>query len=64
LTQNDCISEVDLALLTSTLLTPGAQLWTRDKRLAQLASRFAVVYMSALRYTVRRGFALAVNDQH
>lgn len=39
---------VDLALLTSTLLTPGSQLWTRDKRLAHLASRFAVVYTPAL----------------
>ena len=39
---------VDLALLTSTLLTPGSQLWTRDKRLAQLAFRFTVIYTPAL----------------
>lgn len=28
---------VDLSLLASTLLTPGTQLWTRDKRLDALA---------------------------
>lgn len=39
---------VDLALLTSILLTPGSSLWTRDKRLAQLAHRFAVGYQPAL----------------
>ena len=39
---------VDLALLTSILLTPGSSLWTRDKRLAQLAGRFAVSYKPAL----------------
>ena len=39
---------VDLALLTSTLLTPGSQLWTRDKRLAQLATRFTLIYTPAL----------------
>lgn len=39
---------VDLALLTSILLTPGSSLWTRDKRLAQLAARFAVSYTPAL----------------
>ena len=39
---------VDLALLTSTLLTPGSQLWTRDKRLAQLATRFTVIYTPVL----------------
>lgn len=33
-------SLVDLALLTSALLTPGSQLWTQDKRLLQLAERF------------------------
>jgi hypothetical protein len=35
---------VDLALLASTLLTPGSRLWTRDSRLAELAERFAVAY--------------------
>lgn len=39
---------VDLILLTSTLLTPGCQLWTLDKRLLQLAIRFAVGHTSAL----------------
>jgi len=33
---------VDLSLLASTLITPGATLWTLDKRLASLASRFGV----------------------
>ena len=33
---------VDLTLLASTLITPGAILWTRDKRLAALAERFEV----------------------
>ncbi|KGD65755.1 hypothetical protein Y5S_00979 [Alcanivorax nanhaiticus] len=35
---------VDIALLASTLITPGCRLWTRDKRLATLADRFGVVY--------------------
>lgn len=35
---------VDVALLASTLLTPGAVLWTLDKRLAALAGRFGVSY--------------------
>jgi predicted nucleic acid-binding protein len=38
---------VDLALLASTLLTPGAQLWTQDKRLMQLAQRFGIAYQPA-----------------
>ena len=33
---------VDMILLTSTLITPGVQLWTLDKRLAQLAGRFGI----------------------
>ncbi|MGG1945563.1 PIN domain-containing protein [Trinickia sp. NRRL B-1857] len=33
---------MDMALLASTLITPGAQLWTLDKRLADLAARFGV----------------------
>jgi predicted nucleic acid-binding protein len=40
---------VDLTLLASTLLTPGARLWTRDKRLAQLAARFGIAYSPARR---------------
>lgn len=35
---------VDLTLLASARLTPGAQLWTLDKRLATLASRFELAY--------------------
>ncbi|RZT10281.1 hypothetical protein SAMN05216319_1262 [Duganella sp. CF402] len=33
---------VDMALLSSTLITPGVKLWAFDKRLAHLASRFRV----------------------
>lgn len=35
---------VDLTLLASTLITPGARLWTLDKRLETLARRFEVAY--------------------
>jgi predicted nucleic acid-binding protein len=35
---------VDLVLLTSTLMTSGARLWTLDKHLAALAERFRVGY--------------------
>jgi hypothetical protein len=35
---------VDMVLLTSTLLTPGALLWTMDKRLCAAAGRFDVLY--------------------
>jgi predicted nucleic acid-binding protein len=35
---------VDLCLLASTLLTPGAVLWTLDKRLESLANRFGVAF--------------------
>ncbi len=38
---------VDLALLASALLTPGAKLWTQDKRLVQLAQRFGIAYEPA-----------------
>ena len=38
---------VDLALLASALLTPGARLWTQDKRLVQLAQRFQIAYEPA-----------------
>lgn len=34
----------DLCLLASTLITPGTQLWTQDKRLADMAGRFGVAY--------------------
>ena len=39
---------VDMTLLASTLITPGAQLWTLDKRLTQLAERFGVAYRPTL----------------
>ena len=35
---------VDMVLLASTLMTPGAKLWTLDKRLAELAERFGVAH--------------------
>ena len=35
---------IDLLLLASTLMTPGIELWTFDKRLSALASRFAVLH--------------------
>ncbi|MBY4947570.1 VapC toxin family PIN domain ribonuclease [Cupriavidus respiraculi] len=35
---------IDLALLASTLITPDARLWTLDRRLMNLAKRFAVAY--------------------
>lgn len=38
---------VDLSLLASTLITPGARLWTLDKRLSELASRFGVNHLPA-----------------
>jgi predicted nucleic acid-binding protein len=38
---------VDMALLASTLVTPGAALWTFDKRLAALADRFGVLHQVA-----------------
>lgn len=40
---------VDMLLLASTLITPGAVLWTLDKRLRALAERFEVLYPSGLR---------------
>ena len=35
---------IDLTLLASTLMTASAQLWTMDKRLASLATRFGVCF--------------------
>ena len=35
---------VDLTLLASTLMTPGAELWTLDQRLAFFAARFGVLH--------------------
>lgn len=39
---------VDLLLLASTLMTPGAELWTLDKRLGALAERFGVMHRPTL----------------
>ncbi len=39
---------VDMVLLASTLITPGASLWTFDKRLADLAERFGVGHRPAV----------------
>jgi predicted nucleic acid-binding protein len=39
---------VDMVLLTSTLISPGAKLWTLDKRLEMLAERFGVAYRVAV----------------
>lgn len=39
---------VDMALLASTLITPGTELWTLDKRLADLAGRFGVAHRPTL----------------
>jgi predicted nucleic acid-binding protein len=38
---------VDLLLLASTLMTPGAALWTLDQRLGALAERFDVLFGNA-----------------
>ncbi|MEX0604080.1 MAG: VapC toxin family PIN domain ribonuclease [Marinobacter sp.] len=35
---------VDMSLLASTLMTPGARLWTLEKRLATLAARFNIAF--------------------
>jgi len=35
---------VDMVLLASTLMTPGVELWTLDKRLGALADRFGVMH--------------------
>lgn len=38
---------VDINLLASTLITPGAELWTLDKRLAELTERFGIAHQPA-----------------
>jgi predicted nucleic acid-binding protein len=35
---------IDLMILASTLMTPGARLWTLDRRLALLTARFKVAW--------------------
>ena len=39
---------VDMILLTSTLITPGATLWTLDQHLAKLAEQFGVAHRIAV----------------
>ena len=39
---------VDLSLLASTLITPGALLWTADRRLADMATQLNVAYLPPL----------------
>jgi predicted nucleic acid-binding protein len=39
---------VDIALLASTCITPDARLWTRDKKLMNLAERFDVQFAPPL----------------
>ena len=39
---------VDIILLTSTLMTTGAALWTLDERLADLADRFDIAHQVAM----------------
>jgi hypothetical protein len=39
---------VDMLLLASTMITPGAKLWTLDKRLAGLAARFGILYSAPM----------------
>ncbi|MDQ0138644.1 type II toxin-antitoxin system VapC family toxin [Cupriavidus necator] len=39
---------VDVALLASTLITPGARLWTLDQRLGELSARFGVAQRPSL----------------
>lgn len=38
---------IDLMLLSSTLMAPGLELWTRDKRLHALAARFGIAHQVA-----------------
>lgn len=38
---------IDLMLLTSTLMSPGLELWTQDKRLGALAARFDIAHLAA-----------------
>ncbi len=40
---------IDMVLLASTLMTPGAELWTLDKRLTILAERFDVIHRPTMR---------------
>mgnify|MGYP003577735886 FL=1 len=35
---------VDVTLIASTLITPNARLWTKDRRLLELSERYGVAY--------------------
>ena len=37
---------VDLSLLASTVITPGAVLWTADRRLAEIATQMGIAYVA------------------
>ena len=37
---------VDVTLIASTLITPNARLWTKDRRLLELAERYGVAYQT------------------
>ena len=39
---------VDMQLLASSMMTPGVELWTLDKRLSVLAERFGVMHRPVL----------------
>ncbi|MFN4065449.1 VapC toxin family PIN domain ribonuclease [Azoarcus communis] len=39
---------IDMQLLASTMMTPGVELWTLDKRLSVLAERFGVMHRPIL----------------
>jgi hypothetical protein len=39
---------VDMMLLASTLITPGSELWTLDKRLSSIAKSYGVMYRPRL----------------
>lgn len=43
---------IDMCLLASTLITPGAKLWTLDKRLADIARDFDADFQPARPYTM------------
>lgn len=49
---------VDMVLLASTLITPGARLWTLDKRLSAMAGRFGAAYLAP----VHQGIADLIGD--
>jgi predicted nucleic acid-binding protein len=44
---DDGCGAIDMALLASTLLTPGATLWTLDQKLKVLAVRLGVAFSAA-----------------